>query len=800
MSAYPIDILVADGPIDWLLGLDRVDWSDPRALLGWRYSLEVWQWLLFGSVALVLSIWSYRHLLGSRYARAGLTIVRTMILLAVLALLAGPMIVILDQNVERDWLVMLVDRSESMTIRDTWSSESMGGMVSRDESLRASLLSHSRVFEDVDFLRDRRLVWLGFDEATYSIQPPWAEQKSWPSADGQFTLLRTALEQTLRRAVGKPIAGIVLLTDGRSAQSTGAGLVRKLNQRGARIFAVPLGGRITPLDLAVGRVDAPQKAFVNDDVPVTVRIERNPPEAQVDLSRLRVKLVDAQTSEVMDEVTASEATFERPLNLIGRAAAIGPVTWRVELEYDALESGALDQPAVVDPVPQNNHAIASIELVDQPIRVLYVEGLPRWEYRYLKDLLIREKSLSSSMMLISADRQFAQEGDEPITRLPNSPEEWAAYDVIVIGDVPADWMTHEQLTMLHDHVAVRGAGLLWIGGPFNTPRGYEGSALTDLLPMRRPGAVKRLATTRTVSMYPWPAADSLHVLRLQDRTDQAGWASLPALQWVQDVGWLKQIAEVLAASEPESAEHAAPLVVRMRYGAGQSIYVATDETWRWRFGRGELHFGQFWTGLIRMLGRHRIQQHTRDVRFDLPYRRLELGQSVTVDLRIEDAILMKRDLARIAVAVYRDRPSRDELERFDLLPRRESNSAESGLFGGAYYRAAWRPGSTGKLILRVVEPALDALNITDRIEVVRPDTELRHTQPDHNRLARLAEQTGGRVLQLDELDQLPDAATSRAEATDIDLSEPLWDSPLALILILLLLTVEWVGRKLIRLV
>jgi hypothetical protein len=107
----------------------------------------------------------------------------------------------------------------------------------------------------------------------------------------------------------------------------------------------------------------------------------------------------------------------------------------------------------------------------------------------------------------------------------------------------------------------------------------------------------------------------------------------------------------------------------------------------------------------------------------------------------------------------------------------------------------------GRFHLRVVEPALNDIEITQVIEVDRPDAELRHTRPDFERLSELASQTGvERVYRLGDLEQLAQDADSRAEATDDDETEPLWDSPLALLIILTLLTTEWIGRKLIRLI
>ncbi|MAE67094.1 MAG: hypothetical protein CMJ18_22775 [Phycisphaeraceae bacterium] len=791
-------LATSSGQLGWLLGLDRIRWSDPQAVLAWRYELEPWHWALIILASVVGASLTYRHLLGPRYGRAALTVVRALILIVVAALLAGPMIKVLDTRTRNDWFIMLVDRSESMKINDAADPAEAGppgAPVARDAALRRALERDLGHFTDEAFLRDRHLLWLGFDESTYELTAPDHDDATWADPEGRATLLRTALEQALRRTAGRPVGGIALFTDGRSGQSTGSGLVRRLNQRGARVFPVLIGGDVEQLDLSIARVDAPRKAFVNDDVPVRVWIQHYPVEAQPDPKRIRLRLVDAATDQVVDERSPGEAEPGRPVTLTGRSEAIGQATWRVELTYDAP-----DPTTRSDPVPANNLRRVDVELIDRPIRVLYIEGYPRWEYRFLKNLLVRERSLSSSMMLISADRQFAQEGDEPIARLPRTPSEWAPYDVILIGDAPVDTLSSEQMAMLRDHVAARGAGLIWIGGPRSTPRGYGTTALSSLLPMRRPGSVVRSEET-SVALRPTPHAEALSVLRLHasgaERAD--AWPEdLPRLRWVQDVGRLKRTAEVLGASA-EPQESPIPIVMRMRYGAGQAIYLATDETWRYRYGRGERYFGQLWTGLIRMLGRHRIQQRARTVDLKVSHHRVEVSQTVVVELDLDDAVLVPREVPRIAVSVERDGED-DSIEQFVLMPRQDLSAAEREI-GGARYRATWRPTVAGRFHLRVVEPALNDIEITQVIEVDRPDAELRHTRPDFERLSELASQTGvERVYRLGDLEQLAQDADSRAEATDDDETEPLWDSPLALLIILTLLTTEWIGRKLIRLI
>ncbi len=132
----------------------------------------------------------------------------------------------------------------------------------------------------------------------------------------------------------------------------------------------------------------------------------------------------------------------------------------------------------------------------------------------------------------------------------------------------------------------------------------------------------------------------------------------------------------------------------------------------------------------------------------------------------------------------------------------EPDPAQAHADGGAQrvYRATWQPNVAGVLDLRIAEPALAGLDLHRHLEVVAPDDELRQPQPDHARLVRLAEQTGGAVVPLNDLARLRELVPNRDRRIANDVSEPLWNSSLVLIVFLGLLTLEWSVRKAIRLV
>ncbi|MEE9212672.1 MAG: hypothetical protein V3U29_08470 [Phycisphaeraceae bacterium] len=822
--------ILATTLIDEILGLTRISWSDPRTSLGWRVSLPAWAWALIVLTAIAFAGWSYYRLLGSRAARVTLAMVRVLLIVFIAALLAGPMLVLAQERVEPDWLLVLVDRSASMQIADTDPRElgmdsavfdkAAGVAISRDAALRAGLAYHGDVFGPDQLGKQRQVIWLGFDGTSYPLgaaDDPTSSVPFLPDPSGQATALRTAIEQALQRAIGRPVSGIVLFTDGRSPESTGADLIRRLQQQAVAVFPVPMGSASARLDLAVTDVHYPEKAFVNDTVPVTVWVQQVGQGVGFDPSRVTVSLIDVQAGSLLDEQTLTpDASLDEPIRLTAQSQTIGQVQWRIEVTYDTDPSAARDVPAGLrELITENNTARIRLELIDRPIRVLYVDGYPRWEYRYLKNMLMREKSILSSILLLSADRGFAQEGDVPITRLPGDAEEIEPFDVIIVGDVPSSFFSAAQLSLIRDHVGARGAGLLWVGGAYDAPISYETTPLADLLPMRRPGAVGAVdPASGPFAMRPTRLAETLNVLRLRsasadaadDRSAAAWPVDLPPLSWVQDLGPLKPTAEVLGQWRRDgSAAPGIPLVTRMRYGAGQTIYVATDDTWRWRYGRGEFYFEQFWVQLVRMLGRNRLQQAGDRIRLRVP-RSARVHESVVVELVMEDTRVLDLDLRTVAVDVFAGGDEQaGPVERIELWTKQGGSEADASadplaVSRGRSYKAQWRPGTPGSLVLRVVEPGLSELNITRAVEVLRRDDELRQPMPDHARLEALANQTGGQVVRLNELDRLVSLVPNRARRTPNDIREPLWDSSLALVIVVVLLTAEWVCRKVIRLV
>ena len=739
--------------------------------------LPSWAWFLVFVFAIAVAVWSYRRLAGatqkrSRSLRTALVAFRVATLVLLVALISGPTVRFERTRTERDRLVVLVDRSRSLSIADA------PGGTTRDEQLAAILRSSQGTLGAI--ARDKDIDVVGFSGGTFSLAAKDLDvAAALGKPEGERTDLDAALRQSITRGAGRPLSGVLVLSDGRSSVPVSPETMRLLERDSVPVFTVALGSRERIGDAAINATTSPARAFVRDRVPVEVRVDRGGI-----AGKLAVKLVDVATGRELarkDVAETAPANGEEVVVLDASTDAAGTHNWRVEL--------VADRP---DLVRENDTREFTVEFIDRPLRVLYVEGTSRWEYRYFKNLLIREKDVESSIMLLSADRDFAQEGTAPIARLPRTKEEFSKFDLFVIGDVPSGFFSPDQLAVMRGEVSERGAGLLWIAGERSTPASWEGTPLADLFPFRPPLALEPRVGASLIK--PTNVAERLGVLRLADDAD--GWpdafsdANLqwPRLRYVQSVprARLKPTAEVLAEAEGAGigAEETTAAVTRMRFGAGEVIFVATDEIWRWRYGQGERYPERFWVPLVRLLARESLVQGNERATISVDPPRVAPGESVVITLRFVDEESAQQSAASVPAEIVA--ADGTPVGRVDLVREGGVASATLPVERVGVFKAVASDPSFGRA--------------SAAFEVVRRDDELRRGDADHEALADLSKRTSGRALDAQSITTLPELLPRRARETDESVMRTMWDTPGALAALLLLLGLEWIGRRLLRLV
>ena len=790
----------------WLLGLHTLDLTSESVRLGFERPLPAWAWPGIVGVIALAAFWSYRRLDGPRAVRLALASLRALLLMTLVVLIAGPRLVEREERVERDWVLVLADRSASMTIADA-QSQTSGARESRDAQLRAAITNAWPALASM--AHDREVVWLGFDAGAYDLPltgdpaDPTGAAIDLGAPTGRRTDLARSLDQALQRAAARPLAGVILLSDGRSISAPSRASLRRLQAERVPVFVVPLGSAAPVGDLAVRSAEGPGVAFVNDLTPVRVEIDRLG--SAGDLGGT-LRLIDTATGLTLDEQRLEPGDKASEVILTARPTEPGKAEWLVRLDPDR-----------PDLIAGNNTAEVSVDLIDRPLRALYIDGVARWEQRYLKNLLLREKSITSSNLILAPNRRYLQEGDVELSALPISPEEWAEFDVVILGDVRPEVFTEEQLRTLREHIAVRGGGLIWIGGPGATPDAWRGTPLADLLPFTLTSG-RSVTIGEPVVLAPTPEADRLGVLRL-GRTIKDGWPSSISdprsgwsqLRWAQRIDRrdLKPATETLAvgipaadlsgpARTPVAPDAGFPIVLSMRFGAGRVLYVATDEIWRWRYGRGEALPERFWLQMVRLLGRESLSRSQRSAVLAVAPHRPIVGEPARISLELLDESLIELDLASVTVRVHRAPSPSDpadlaEASELELTLRRDPDQRRR-------YAATWTPGLPGTWRVEPADAALLGLGLGIDVQTVLADDELRRPETDHALLTRLADATGGRAIEPDRLADAPLLLPNRQQRIVHERAETLWDTPLALLVLLTLLTGEWVGRRIIRLI
>lgn len=320
---------------------------------------------------------------------------------------------------------------------------------------------------------DRNLLFLGFDAGAYHLKAidvpatglaPGSLPVTLADPEGRRTSLARSIDQALRRVASRPSRGPCRHQRRQERRRPDTPTPWRIEARQAPIFPVPLGSPTPIPDFAVARVEAPPAAFKDDLVPVSIEVEgrglgKEPAE-------VRVELVNVLTGEVLAQTTTTveEGKPSRVL-LTSKADTAGASNWYSTRRVVLARRVARQQ---LGPRRDRDR--------DRPIRVAYFDGYPRWEYRYLKNILVREASIKSSAMLLAGENASSSEGSDPIASILCSPDKWCCSTFSSWATSAPASLARQQLKQIKEHVARRGAGLLWIAGPGSTPTGWFGDA------------------------------------------------------------------------------------------------------------------------------------------------------------------------------------------------------------------------------------------------------------------------------------------------------------------------------------
>ena len=211
------------------------------------------------------------------------------------------------------------------------------------------------------------------------------------------------------------------------------------------------------------------------------------------------------------------------------------------------------EPLADEAVKDNNKASQRVRVIDGKVEVLYIEQRPRWDFRYLQAMMVRDRRLDPKFYLVEGDPELGKEEGSPyLSALPTTKDDWMKYDVIIIGDVDSRLLNTEQMQSISDLVSTFGGGLIFLAGKSFMPDSYRRTPLEALFPVEFEGqtSVAGAISTHPVQLDLTPAGQNSSTMRLSTNDDEniAIWQGMPGIYWDARVTKAKPAAEVLLRS------------------------------------------------------------------------------------------------------------------------------------------------------------------------------------------------------------------------------------------------------------
>lgn len=717
--------------------------------------------------AVVVTVLTYRAARARAQTgrhRVILISLRVATLALMLFCLFRPVLVVRAAVSQQNFLGVLVDDSRSMQIEDVEGAE-------RAAFVRSQFSPDSPVMEA---LAGRYLLrTFGFSSSARRV-----EGTAELAFDGSQTRLGAALDNARQELAGLPLAGLVLVSDG--ADTTDASLtdaLLALKAADVPVFTVGVGEEHLSRDIQIGRVSAPRAALKGTSI-----------------------LVDA----VVMHTGFPGETVMLDVEDQGRIVGSQPVTLPaggepapVRVRFTASEAGARVfrfrvSPRAGEMVTQNNARDVLIDVRDRKEQILYYEGEPRFEYKFIRRAVADDPNLQVVGLQRTADNKYYRQDldhpDQLVAGFPKTREELFAYRALVLGSVEAGAFTGDQLRMIADFVEKRGGGLLMLGGPRAFAEGsYAGTPVAEVLPvvLDRPGRQLDSQPVMRLKVQPTRAGAAHAVTQLgeSEAASAAIWEKLPGVTSVNELTAVKPGATVLLQGADERRRDQIVLAFQ-RYGRGKAIAFPVQDSWQWQMHADipveDMTHENYWRQLLRWL----VDGVPDHVEAHVSADRVEAGETATVTADVVDPTFVEINDARVVAHV--DGPDGPVEVPLQWTGERSGQ-----------YRGSFTAPAAGFYTVKVeATRGGQALGTgVTHLRAAPGENEYFDAGMNAARLRRIAEETGGRFYTASNVSALPEEVRYSGRGVTTTEERELWHMPILLGLILLLMCGEWAYRR-----
>jgi hypothetical protein len=810
--------------------------------LHWRIEFAPYLWNLMNHAwvegivavaiaALVIGIYLHEGKTAKAIYRLLLAGLRISLLLLTMAVLL-PQIQLLFERRGRPDLAILIDDSRSMGTTDIYQDEEIQQAaahlgsdigISTPERLQlaeALLLRPGHAWLE-RLLTDQRVKIHVYHCSTRAARLAQASGQSQLQAatdavlglrpDGESSQLGSTVRQVINDFRGSSLAAIIMLTDGVTTEGESLPQAAQYAARtGVPLFFVGVGSSGEVRELKMHDVQVEDSVYAGDNLVFEGQVTAQGYSDQRTIPVTLLEKGEGGRPKTLAQTSVTTSADGKPV--------------RFRLAHKPLVPGekifVLGVPAQPDEIkPADSHRIERTVLVHEAkvIRLLYIEGTARYEFRFIKNLLEREssrdrrnKTIDLRVLLLDADSEYAAEDKSALGDFPTR-EELNNFDVVFLGDAdPKDARLGEtNLQLMAEFVKERGGGLLLIAGPRFNPHAYADTPLSEVMPIQPARTASderqeylnsfRPVLTGTGRFHP------LFRFSPDEGENHSIWNNLAEVYWWSEGFRLQPAAEVLMVhpnrpaddrvAEESGGKGGLPLLVQQFVGAGRSMFLGIDETWRWRLREDEFRFNQFWIQMVRHLARRRTGRIELRLDRQTAYRR---GEPIKLTVRFPDDAPPPAAAVSVEVLALR-RPLGDAAggNGASSATEKETVLLHKIEGGRATYEGTLARTPPGEYRFILNSPAVARFRPHAEARVLPPPGEMESLRMNQADMERAAKESHGRFYTLATADQLFDDLPT---GTRLVISTPqppflLWNQPAVFAAAILLIGSEWALRR-----
>jgi Ca2+/Na+ antiporter len=698
----------------------------------------------------------------SRRLRLALAAIRIVIIFFLLTLFLDPVLVIEQTSFYKPFAVVMVDKSQSMSIKDDLGvrmdiannilNEKAQNMLNKlEKNYRMKMYSFSNEPLEIDYEKAK---------STSSIR--FGIDKS-----GATTSVGGALKKAMEDLAGQPVAGVVIISDGgNNSGDDPVEAARVFGEKGIPLYPVGVGDHRIKQDVAVTNILSEERGIKGDIVNLTATVESRGYKAIT--IPVRVMLKGRILKE--EQVQLSEKNNKAEVNLNFLAENIGENDYAVFIPPQAGEVSEV-----------NNVKIARINVTDDKMKVLYVDGYPRWLYRYIVRSLKRDKGIALSGLLETSEAEGFCEGSLPISGFPRTKEELFEYDVIIIGDVSKNYFKTAQLENIRAFVAEKGGGVFFLPGdrwalatgripelekmfPVELENGVYNSSIPVKIKLETDGKSSPVFALEDVAAQnekTWKNLEGVYTM-LKSGKEKPG-----AIVYVKYIG-AKAGSNVFAASQ--------------RVGNGKVFLFTSDDIWRWRFRTENKYFYKIFGQALRWLVPEKASSEDKNLKLTTDKKKYVAGEKVFVSAKVTVKGFSEMKIPAFFAG------SDGKKESFTLV----SVGKDSTLFTGEFVPAA---GGEHKIWVEHPKFPPEVSKVKAEIVVEIPNMEYENPELNEELMKKIAEVSKGKYFRASAASGVADSVIKTKPKVTIKTEKGLKASPFVIIFFILLAGTEWFIRR-----